>query len=83
MPGRFTSQGSTRTSGDRNFASHPLRPATARYGLQSLSASRDTHTSRNFFTDIEALKGIGVADNKLLQAHSKADNHNPGSPDAA
>ncbi len=38
---------------------------------------------RSFFTAIEALKGIGVADNKLLQAHSKADNHNPGSPDAA
>lgn len=32
---------------------------------------------------IEALKGIDIADNKLLQAHSKADNHNPGSPDAA
>ena len=32
---------------------------------------------------IEALKGIGVTDNKLLQAHTKADHHNPGSPDAA
>ena len=32
---------------------------------------------------IEALKGIGVADNKLLQAHTKADHHNPRSPDAA
>ena len=32
---------------------------------------------------IEALKGIGVADNKLLQAHTKADHHNPSSPDAA
>jgi hypothetical protein len=32
---------------------------------------------------IEALKGIGVADNKLLQAHTKADHHNPTSPDAA
>ena len=31
---------------------------------------------------IEALKGIG-ADNKLLQAHTKADHHNPSSPDAA
>jgi hypothetical protein len=31
----------------------------------------------------EALKGIGAADNKLLQAHIKADDHNPGSPDAA
>jgi hypothetical protein len=27
----------------------------------------------------EALKGIGNADNKLLQAHTKADCHNPGS----
>jgi hypothetical protein len=41
------------------------------------------HAVRNFFTGIEALKGIGVADNKLLQAHSKADNDNPGSSDAA
>jgi hypothetical protein len=32
---------------------------------------------------IEALKGIGVADNKLLQAHTKADHHNPSNPDAA
>ena len=32
---------------------------------------------------IEALKGIGGADNKLLQAHTKADHHNPSSPDAA
>ncbi len=32
---------------------------------------------------IEALKGIGAADNKLLQAHTKADHHNPSSPDAA
>jgi hypothetical protein len=32
---------------------------------------------------IEALKGIGTADNKLLQAHTKADHHNPSSPDAA
>src|SRR5258705_8806386 len=32
---------------------------------------------------IEALKGIGVADNKLMQAHIKADNHKPRSPDAA
>jgi hypothetical protein len=31
----------------------------------------------------EALKGIGNADNKLLQAHTKSDHHNPGSPDAA
>jgi hypothetical protein len=29
----------------------------------------------------EALKGIGIADNKLLQAHTKADCHNPSSPD--
>jgi hypothetical protein len=27
-----------------------------------------------------ALKGIGAADNKLLQAHIKAGDHNPGSP---
>jgi hypothetical protein len=26
---------------------------------------------------IEALKGIGAADNKLLQAHTKADQHKP------
>ena len=32
---------------------------------------------------IEALKGIGIADNKLLQAHTKADYHNPSSPDTA
>jgi hypothetical protein len=32
---------------------------------------------------IEALTGIGVADNKLLQAHTKADHHNPTNPDAA
>jgi hypothetical protein len=32
---------------------------------------------------IEALKGVGAADNKLIQAHTKADHHNPSSPDAA
>jgi len=32
---------------------------------------------------IEALKGIGAADNKLLEAHAKADHHNPTSPDPA
>jgi hypothetical protein len=32
---------------------------------------------------IEALKGIAATDNKLLQAHTKADHHNPNSPDAA
>jgi hypothetical protein len=32
---------------------------------------------------IEALKAIGVADNKLMGAHIKADSHNPTSPDAA
>lgn len=32
---------------------------------------------------IDALKGIGAADNKLLQAHTKADHHEPGGPDAA
>ncbi|MGA9677722.1 MAG: hypothetical protein WBR28_21595 [Mycobacterium sp.] len=32
---------------------------------------------------IEALKGIGVADNMLLKAHLKADHHNPSNPDAA
>jgi hypothetical protein len=32
---------------------------------------------------IEALKGIGTADNKLMQAHTKADHHNPTSPGAA
>jgi hypothetical protein len=32
---------------------------------------------------IEALKGIGAADNKLIQAHTKADHHNPSSPGAA
>jgi hypothetical protein len=29
---------------------------------------------------IEALKGIGTTDNKLVQAHTKADHHNPRSP---
>jgi hypothetical protein len=32
---------------------------------------------------IEALKAIGVADNNLLGAHTKADSHKPRSPDAA
>jgi hypothetical protein len=32
---------------------------------------------------IEALKGIGVADNNLLGAHIKANSHNPTSPGAA
>jgi hypothetical protein len=32
---------------------------------------------------IEALKAIGATDNKLLQAHTKADHHNPSSPNAA
>ena len=32
---------------------------------------------------IETLKGIGIADNKRLQAHTKADHHNPSNPDAA
>jgi hypothetical protein len=32
---------------------------------------------------IDALKGIGAADNNLLQAHTKADHHNPSSPDTA
>ena len=30
---------------------------------------------------IDALKGIGIANDKLLQAHTKADYHNPSSPD--
>jgi hypothetical protein len=29
---------------------------------------------------IEALRGIGAANNKLTHAHIKADDHNPGSP---
>jgi hypothetical protein len=29
---------------------------------------------------IEALKGVGATDNKLLQAHTKADHHYPGGP---
>jgi len=28
---------------------------------------------------IEALKGIGATDNKLIQGHTKADHHNPSS----
>jgi hypothetical protein len=32
---------------------------------------------------IDTLKGIGATDNKLLQAHTKADHHDPSSPDAA
>jgi hypothetical protein len=31
---------------------------------------------------IEALKTIGVADKKLLQAWTKADDHDPGSSDS-
>ena len=31
---------------------------------------------------IEALKSIGVARNKLTHAHLKADDHNPGHPEA-
>jgi hypothetical protein len=27
-----------------------------------------------------AIKGIGASDNKLMQAHTKADHHNPTSP---
>ena len=30
---------------------------------------------------IEALKGVGAADNKLIQAHTKADRHDPSRPD--
>jgi hypothetical protein len=30
-----------------------------------------------------SLKGIGGADNKLMQAHIKTDHHNPSGPDAA
>jgi hypothetical protein len=30
----------------------------------------------------KALKGIGVADNLLLQAHTRVDHHNPSNPDA-
>jgi hypothetical protein len=32
---------------------------------------------------VEALKGIDIADNKLLQAHTKADCHNSSGPDTA
>jgi hypothetical protein len=32
---------------------------------------------------VEALKSIGIADNKLLGAHTKADCHHPSSPDTA
>jgi hypothetical protein len=32
---------------------------------------------------IEALKGVGAADNKLIRAHTQADHHDPRSPDAA
>jgi hypothetical protein len=32
---------------------------------------------------IEAPKGIGATDNKMTQAHTKADHHNPSSRDAA
>jgi hypothetical protein len=32
---------------------------------------------------IQALKGIGVADNSLLRAHAKAKSHNPTGPGAA
>jgi hypothetical protein len=32
---------------------------------------------------VEALKSIGIADNKLLGAHAKADCHSPSSPDTA
>jgi hypothetical protein len=31
---------------------------------------------------VPPLKGIGATDNKLTQAHTKADQHNPSSPDA-
>jgi hypothetical protein len=30
---------------------------------------------------IEALRGIGIADKKRLQAHTKADHHTPSGPD--
>jgi hypothetical protein len=32
---------------------------------------------------VEALKGIGIADNKLLGAHTKANGHSPSSPATA
>jgi hypothetical protein len=32
---------------------------------------------------VEALTSIGIADNKLLGAHTKADCHSPSSPDTA
>ena len=32
---------------------------------------------------IDALKGVGATDNELIQAHTKADHHNPSSLDAA
>ena len=33
---------------------------------------------RVHYGKIEALKGIGVADNKLMQASLKSDHHSPG-----
>jgi hypothetical protein len=51
--------------------------------LRAAGGIRQTSRRRNHRSAIEALKAIGIADNKLLQAHTKADHHNPSSPDAA
>ena len=60
----------------------PARVATA--PLSMTSAPRSSSALRHIIVLlIEALKGIGATDNKLIQAHTKADHHNPCSPDAA
>ena len=53
---------------------------------QSRLSQHGTHSIPLRVTNVlltEALKGIGAADNKLLQEHTEADHHNPSSPDAA
>jgi hypothetical protein len=51
--------------GRQEFRESFLRSATARYGLQSHSPRRDTHTSRNYVTDNPSnLRNNVTADNE-------------------
>ena len=59
---------------------------TSAVGICTATDSLRDTTDKSSLTSslvIEALKGIGIADNKLLQAHTEADSHNPSSPDTA
>jgi hypothetical protein len=56
---------------------HKYRWELHSYGLPEGYHKLDVRSHRFL---IEALKGVGAADNKLLQAHTKADHHKPGGP---